>query len=93
MQTGHVLEFGSSSCPSGGVVGQAQNIFDWVRSWAWTSIPMIVSYVVLVPLPVPVLTAMRLILSGPRVVQIDQACVGHRRRCRGPDHCSRPDDT
>jgi hypothetical protein len=69
MQTGHVLEFGSSSCPSGGAVGQAQNIFDWVRSWAWTSIPMIVSYLVLVvvPLPVPVLTAMRLILSGSRV--------------------------
>jgi hypothetical protein len=33
-------------------VGQEQNIFDSVRSWAWTSIPMTVSY------SVRVLTAM-----------------------------------
>jgi hypothetical protein len=31
---------------SGGAVGHEQNIFDSVRSWAWTSIPMTVSYVV-----------------------------------------------
>jgi len=34
---------GSSAWPSAGAVAQAQNIFEAVRSWACTSIPMIVS--------------------------------------------------
>ena len=46
MQTGQTRVFGSSGSPGGGAVGQRQNIFDSVRSWACTSIPMIVSYVV-----------------------------------------------
>jgi hypothetical protein len=36
--------FGSSGSAGGGAVGQAQNIFDSVRSWACTSMPMTVSY-------------------------------------------------
>ena len=42
-QTGQTRVFGSSGCPPGAAVGQAQNIFEAVRSWAWTSMPMIVS--------------------------------------------------
>jgi hypothetical protein len=45
-QTGQVRVFGSSFAPSGGAVEHEQNIFDSVRSWACTSIPMTVSYVV-----------------------------------------------
>ena len=44
MQTGQTLVFGSSGTPWAGAVGQPQNIFEAVRSWAWTSIPMTVSY-------------------------------------------------
>ncbi len=43
-QTGQTRVFGSSGAPSGADVGQPQNILDSVRSCAWTSIPMIVSY-------------------------------------------------
>ena len=42
-QIGHTREFGSSVPSGGGAVGQGQNIFDSVRSWAWTSMPMTVS--------------------------------------------------
>ena len=43
-QTGQVRVFGSSGFPPGaGAVAHPQNIFESVRSWAWTSIPMIVS--------------------------------------------------
>ena len=42
-QMGQTRVFGSSRAPSAGAVGQAQNIFDSVRSCAWTSIPMTVS--------------------------------------------------
>jgi hypothetical protein len=59
MQIGQVRVFGSSAASSAGAVGQPQNIFDSVRSWAWTSMPMTVSY------SVRVLTAMRPIV--PRV--------------------------
>jgi hypothetical protein len=41
-----VRVFGSSFSPGRGPVGHEQNIFDSVRSWACTSIPMTVSYVV-----------------------------------------------
>jgi hypothetical protein len=44
MQIGQTRVFGSSGSPGGGPVGHAQNIFDAVRSWACTSIPMTVSY-------------------------------------------------
>jgi hypothetical protein len=44
MQMGQVRVFGSSRSPGGGAVAQEQNILDSVRSWACTSIPMIVSY-------------------------------------------------
>ncbi len=42
-QTGQTRVFGSSGSPAGADVGQPQNIFDSVRSWACTSMPMIVS--------------------------------------------------
>ena len=42
-QTGQTRVFGSSAAPSGGAVGQPQNIFEVVRSCAWTSIPITVS--------------------------------------------------
>ena len=42
-QTGQTRVFGSSGSPARGRVGQPQNIFDSVRSWACTSMPMIVS--------------------------------------------------
>ena len=42
-QTGQVRVFGSSLAPGVAAVGQPQNILDSVRSWACTSIPMIVS--------------------------------------------------
>src|SRR4026208_877734 len=45
--------FGSSGAPSAGAVAQSQNIFDSVRSCAWTSMPMTVSY------SIRVVTAMR----------------------------------
>jgi hypothetical protein len=40
---GQIRVFGSSASPSGGAVAQAQNIFEAVRSWACTSMPMTVS--------------------------------------------------
>jgi hypothetical protein len=43
-QTGQTRVFGSSVPSAGGAVGQEQNILESVRSWAWTSIPMTVSY-------------------------------------------------
>ena len=42
-QIGQTRVFGSSCWPSGADVGQLQNIFDSVFSWAWTSMPMTVS--------------------------------------------------
>jgi len=41
-QTGHVCVFSPAPKP----VWQRQNIFEAVRSWAWTSIPMTVSYAI-----------------------------------------------
>ena len=52
-QISHTRVFGSSGPPSGGALGQSQNIFESVRSWAWTSMPMTVSY------SIRVVTAMR----------------------------------
>jgi hypothetical protein len=43
MQMGHTRVFGSSGWPGSGAVRQRQNIFEAVRSWAWTSIPITVS--------------------------------------------------
>ena len=43
MQMGQTRVFGSSAWPSAGAVAHGQNIFEAVRSWACTSIPMIVS--------------------------------------------------
>ncbi len=43
MQMGQTRVFGASTSPGGGAVGQRQNIFEAVRSWAWTSIPITVS--------------------------------------------------
>jgi hypothetical protein len=40
-QTGHTWVFGGAPSYA---VEQAQNIFDAVRSWQWTSIPMTASY-------------------------------------------------
>src|SRR5688572_5332955 len=61
-QTGQTRVFGSSVPLSGGAVGQVQNIFDSVRSCAWTSIPMTVSYFV------PVLTVTSpIVRSGGRL--------------------------
>jgi hypothetical protein len=47
MQTGQTRVFGSSGSPGAAAVGQSQNIFEAVRSWACTSMPMTVSYLVL----------------------------------------------
>ena len=61
-QIGQTRVFGSSAAPSGGAVGQLQNIFESVRSCAWTSIPMTVSYSVR-----GVVTAMRpIVRKGTR---------------------------
>jgi hypothetical protein len=51
MQMGQVRVFGSSCSRFGADDGHEQNIFDAVRSWACTSIPMIVSYRVLTAMP------------------------------------------
>jgi hypothetical protein len=47
MQTGQTRVFGSSGSPGAAAVGQSQNIFEAVLSWAWTSIPITVSNLVL----------------------------------------------
>jgi hypothetical protein len=49
--------FGSSGSPAGACVGQEQNIFDSVFSWAWTSMPMTVSYWVGAATIEPILSA------------------------------------
>jgi hypothetical protein len=45
MQMGQTRVLGASASPGSGAVRHRQNIFEAVRSWAWTSIPMTVSQV------------------------------------------------